>query len=485
MKVAASGDPHSARRSSSPFPKWREKKSTKCTSSGNNKVGARRPEEKDMPSSHVTRVVEHLRKTLLLRDGVGLSDGQLLDRYVETREEAAFEILVRRHGPMVWGVCRRIVGHTDDAEDAFQATFLVLVRKAASVVPRDAVGNWLYGVACHTALKARAVSVKLRAKEKQVMVMPEPAAVQADHWEELQPLLDQELSRLPDKFRLPLVLCDLEGRSRKDVAAQLRIPEGTLSSRLATARKMLAKRLLGHGFSISGGMLAAVLAQNASACVPAPLVSSTINAATLFAAGQAAMISVKIVTLSEGVLKAMFLMKLKTVMTVLLVLGMVAFGGILLYHDSAVGQQVKAEQKEQTPDLGKDKGKAIKEEMQRLEGTWRAVAVELGGVIVGSPDQINPNNQLVFSGNKCTVMTDPKEPKITSAFTIDPSKKPKWLDTKRDQDGIVRPGIYEFQGDTLKVFIGDSDKRPAEFKTQKGTTQAIFTYKRVEKLEKK
>src|SRR5579871_5932867 len=142
-------------------------------------------------------------------EGADLSDGQLLECYVQSREETAFAALVRRHGPMVWGVCRRVLQSHQDAEDAFQATFLVLVRKAASVVPRDMVGNWLYGVAHQTALNARAAAARRSAREKQVTAMPEPVGEQQQLWDDLQPLLDQELNRLPAKYRAVLVLCDL------------------------------------------------------------------------------------------------------------------------------------------------------------------------------------------------------------------------------------------------------------------------------------
>jgi DNA-directed RNA polymerase specialized sigma24 family protein len=120
---------------------------------------------KNMATSQLSEVIEHLRSAVV-RGGGGPSDGQLLADYLDRRDHAAFAVLLRRHGPMVWGVCRRIVGHAQDPEDAFQATFLVLVRKAASVVPREAVGNWLYGVAYNTALKARAASAKWRRKEQ-------------------------------------------------------------------------------------------------------------------------------------------------------------------------------------------------------------------------------------------------------------------------------------------------------------------------------
>jgi RNA polymerase sigma factor (sigma-70 family) len=278
-----------------------------------------------VPGSPLVKVMEHLRKTVLRREEESLSDGQLVDRFVEKRDEVAFAALVRRHGPMVWGVCQRIVGNHEDADDAFQAAFLVLVRKAAAVKPREAVGNWLYGVACHTALKARAASSKVRSKEKQVTSMPEPARERNDDREELQRLFDQELSAMPDKYRLPVVLCELEGRTRKAVAAQLKVPQGTLSSRLATAHRMLAKRLARRGLAVSGGSLAALFAQNAaSACVPAAVVASTIKNATLVAASNGAVagvVSARVAALTAGAMKAMLISKLKPVIAVVMVLG--------------------------------------------------------------------------------------------------------------------------------------------------------------------
>src|SRR5262249_34368415 len=153
--------------------------------------------------------------------GAGLTDGELLEAHLRRRDEAALAALVRRHGSMVWGVCRRVLHNHHDAEDAFQATFLVLVRKAASIVPRDMVGNWLYGVAHQTALKARTTTAKRRRRERTLTGMPEPAMAEQPVWRDLQPLLDEELSRLPDKYRAVIVLCDLEGKTRKEAARQL------------------------------------------------------------------------------------------------------------------------------------------------------------------------------------------------------------------------------------------------------------------------
>jgi RNA polymerase sigma factor (sigma-70 family) len=292
-----------------------------------------------MANSPAHTVIEHLRKAVLLPDGGHSSDGQLLHRFLEARDEVAFEALVRRHGPMVLGVCRRLLGHVQDAEDAFQATFLILARKAASVLPPEAVGNWLYGVAYHTALKARAAATRRRAMEKQVNVMPEPQAVREDLQQEWLPLLDHELSRLPDKYRLPIVLCDLEGRSRREVSQQLAIPEGTLSSRLTTARRMLARRLRQQGVTLAGGALAALSETATAARVPSSLLVSTVKAATLFTAGEAvALSSARAAALAEGVLKGMVLRKLEFVTGFLLaacILAAVAGGPA--YHLLAAG----------------------------------------------------------------------------------------------------------------------------------------------------
>jgi len=260
-----------------------------------------------MATSLMNPVTHQLCRAALLRDGAGLTDGQLLESFLSGNDEAAFEVLVRLHGPMVLGVCRRVLRNHHDAEDAFQATFLVLVRKAGSIVPREMVANWLYGVAYRTALKGRSMIARHRARERQVKEMPEPQAVAPDEcWHELQTILDQELSRLPDKYRVPVVLCDLEGKTGIEVARQLGWPEGTVSSRLYKGRTMLAKRLKRHGLAVGGGSLAAALSQSAtSAGVPTSLVSFTVKAASSFAAGKTVatgVISAKVAALTEGVL---------------------------------------------------------------------------------------------------------------------------------------------------------------------------------------
>jgi RNA polymerase sigma factor (sigma-70 family) len=321
-----------------------------------------------MATSQLRRVIQVLHGAAVPHEGAGLSDGQLLENYVTSREEAAFAALVQRHGPMVWGVCRRALGSYHDAEDAFQATFLVLVRKAASVVPRDMVANWLYGVAHQTALKARTTSAKRQAREKQMPVMPEQALEQQSLWDDLQALLDQELSRMPDKYRAVIVLCDLGGKTRKEAAQYFNVPEGTVASRLATARRMLARRLARRGLPLSGAAVAAVLSQQmASASVPLAVAAGTIKAASLFAAGQSAaagVLSVKAVALAEGVLKALLLARLKVALAVLAVgaLGVIA---------AVLAQQVPAEVPTVQPVTEKKVGEQQARDVGGVWPQWR------------------------------------------------------------------------------------------------------------------
>jgi RNA polymerase sigma factor (sigma-70 family) len=259
------------------------------------------------------RPLDALRQTVF-RHGADLTDGQLLDLYVTCKDERAFEALVRRHGPMVLGVCRRVLANPHDVEDAFQATFLVLVRKAASV-RGDALGNWLYGVAYRAAQKAKVSVARRRVKERQIEPFPEPATVAEGLWHDVLPLLDRELARLPEKYRLPVVLCDLEGRTRKEAARQLGWPEGTVAGRLAEGRARLAKGLRRHGLPVSGGVVVALLAQNATAAVPLALVQSVGKRPVTNA----------VAALTQGVLRSMMLTK-RRLAAVVLVLGVLGGG---------------------------------------------------------------------------------------------------------------------------------------------------------------
>ena len=254
----------------------------------------------------------------------GLSEWQLLERYLEARDESAFEALVSRHGPMVLGVCRRMLRDSADVDDAFQATFLVLVRRAKQLGPRDAIGPWLYGVASRVALRARAQLARHRQFEP---VAPEfPAIARADAWvdPDLGELLDQELSRLPSKYRSPLVLCYLEGRTHEEAARELKWPVGTVKGRLARARDLLRSRLIRRGMGPAAGALASLLASEAKATLDRPLLERTVRSSLKVAGGQSVsqVVSSSITSLVEGMLATMILNQFKWAALGVLVTGL-------------------------------------------------------------------------------------------------------------------------------------------------------------------
>jgi RNA polymerase sigma factor (sigma-70 family) len=236
------------------------------------------------------------------------SDADLIAAFVNERNEAAFKQLAERHGPMVFGVCKRVLGHIQDAEDAFQAVFIVLARKADVISPPAAVGRWLYGTAVRTARKAK--SRRERQQRQLANRLPqqmEVTRVESDPNDWL-PVFDEEMVHLSDKHRLPIVLCDVLGRSRQEAAAELGIAEGTLSSRLARARECLRCRLVRRGVVPSAGAISFDIAVNANAEVPRSLLESIVHI------GQGSVtsaISQSATNLAEGVIRSMFLSKLQ------------------------------------------------------------------------------------------------------------------------------------------------------------------------------
>jgi RNA polymerase sigma factor (sigma-70 family) len=258
-----------------------------------------------------------------------LSDGQLLERFIASRDEAAFGALLQRHGSMVLRVCRRALHQPQDAEDAFQATFLLLAQKAASIQKHESVASWLYGVAYRLAIKARARSSRRQAREKRAVdIRHNQAGLQAS-WQELQTVLDEELHRLPARHQVPLVLCYLEGKTHEEAARQLGCPVGTVHSRVTRAREMLRKRLARRGLTLSVAALATVLAADVAAGVPARLLGSTCSAALAHAAGDtipAGLVTAEAAALTKGGLAAMTATQLKLGMALLVAFGLVAAG---------------------------------------------------------------------------------------------------------------------------------------------------------------
>jgi RNA polymerase sigma factor (sigma-70 family) len=281
-------------------------------------------------------VLRHLR-TLYCFGVIGdLSDEQLLQCFVRRDEaaEEAFAILVERHGAMVLGVCLRLLGNNShEAEDAFQATFLVLARKARSVSRRDKLASWLYGTAVRTANESRRRAARRKAREARASVSLEINATEKEFPDELRDILDQELARLPAAHRVAVILCELEGLSRTEAAHRLGVPEGTLSSRLARAKIQLRDRLTRRGVALSTLTISTALIRQAHAIsLPLSLIESTVAAATHVVSGisVAGMITVSAATLTEGVLQAMFVTKLKAAVWAVGTMAAVASGAIVL-----------------------------------------------------------------------------------------------------------------------------------------------------------
>ena len=460
--------------------------------------------------------MENLRRAIL-RNGAGLGDDELLSSFIERHDEAALAALVRRHGPMVWGVCRRLLAH-HDAEDAFQATFLVLVRKAASVVPRAMVGNWLYGVAHQTALHARRTASRRRTREVLVEQMPDTEAegVQEDQWADVRPVLDEELSRLPDIYRAVIALCDLEGQTRKAVARQLGVPDGTVGGRLARARVLLAKRLAQRGVVLSGGALAGMLSAGSAASAPPSLVASTIKVASLLAAGRAVgVVSVKVAALTEGVMKAMFVSKIKGVLAAVLVL-VALCGATGLVCRTQAGEEPRPQKSPDEKRGDEKKGKQAKTDLEKLQGEWRVVSRTVEGeetkYTAKDANTLTVKGSSMLLTNSEGLLTN-SEGKDHFRFRLDEAKSPKTFDMvilraenlfdvsdiadlnkrfdKQLDDGgkdegvdDYVQGIYLIDGDMLKLCMSklgqrDEGKRPADFEAKKGSDIVLEIYERV------
>jgi RNA polymerase sigma factor (sigma-70 family) len=286
-----------------------------------NKKGDLSREAVDMQNGQLGQLLRHPGHEETLEEP---TDSQLLKRFASQQDEAAFAALVRRHGPMVLAVCRRVLHDPHDAEDAFQATFLVLVRKAQLIARPELLGNWLYGVAYRVAVKARANAARRSEHERRApaMALVDPMADVTGR--ELRAVLDVELSHLPEKYRAPLVLCYLEGKTNEQAARLLGWPTGSMSGRLARARELLRKRLVGRGLALSAGVFTLLLSKNtAAAAVPQALLDGTVRGAVLFSrVGPAAakVVSPSVWSLMNQVLESLRLNSLKRKIAQLLAL---------------------------------------------------------------------------------------------------------------------------------------------------------------------
>jgi RNA polymerase sigma factor (sigma-70 family) len=431
-----------------------------------------------------TRMLGALRQVLTGREADSRGDAELLQRFLAGGDEEAFAALVRRHGPMVLGVCRRLLGHAQDAEDAFQATFLVLARKARSIVRRERVGPWLYGVAVRTARKARGRAARYRTAESQVAAMkPESHDAEATvpDW---QPLFDRELQALPEKYRLPIVLCELQGLTRREAARQLRLSEGTLSSRLARGRQLLRRRLGKLGFAEAATSLAAA--------VPIGLVSSTSRAAALVAAGKAAagLVPAGVLSLTEGVLKSMVISQCKCGLAVLVLVGVL--GGIGSQAIALMAGAAAAEPN--TLQAGKQPAStsepindvALSPDEQALQGTWRLISARDNGR--DDPRWKDEKTTLRFERGQ--LFAEGSVSERGKYRLIGTKAEPKRIDillpAVADGEPVPESGtwaacIYQVEGDRLQICMRDEGRYPppAQFRAEKGDRTRLLTLERL------
>jgi RNA polymerase sigma factor (sigma-70 family) len=295
-----------------------------------------------MANRSLDSLLQSLRARLSNAASADRTDRQMLEEFSTLRDSAALTGVVARHGPMVLGVCRKWLSCEVDAEDAFQATFLVLARKAGALPWRETVGGWLHAMATHIARDARR-----RVLRNNLAPLPEEGIAQDGSEDsltrsDLRRVLDEELSRLPAKLRDPLVLCYLQGKTHEEAAREIGLPRGSLAKRLAGAQELLRKRLTSRGIVLTAGLLATAVAENAAAAVPAALTVATVKVATLFVAGEAlaaGAFSGTATALAEGAIKAMFATKIKTATAALLAVSLVGVGTGVVVHGAGGDQR--------------------------------------------------------------------------------------------------------------------------------------------------
>jgi RNA polymerase sigma factor (sigma-70 family) len=433
--------------------------------------------------------IRHICRTEFRRLYQLLGDNELLARFLSDRDEAAFEEIVSRHGPMVRAVCRRMLGPTADADDAFQATFLVLIRKARSIRRQHLLANWLCAVAYRTARQGLRRRWRIGAREQSVEPMPEPAR-NDDPPRDWLPLFDAALQRLPSSYREAVVLCDLQGLARSEAASKLGVNEGTLSSRLGRGRDLLRKKLVRHGFPLALGSTLA------PAVVPESLTASTVAAAMSPMAA-----SVSAVVLTEGVLTAMFASKLKAGLACAAVVVVGVFAGLQFSGPTTLAGGPK-DKESASPKVTQAKSEPATSkapelqtpgrppaEFEPFQGDWVAESAEMNGNItnVGS---VNVDEQWKFKGDTLTTGSELKED-AGEKLALDPRAKPATIDFSLTQfmtDGTGRltrtpfQGIYRFEPDGRLLICyrlkGDNNLRPTRFATAPNSGAILLTLRR-------
>jgi RNA polymerase sigma factor (sigma-70 family) len=460
-----------------------------------------------MAKGQLGTVLRQIRQLSGAQAHADLTDGQLLRRFVGHRDEAAFAALVERHGGLVLGVCRRVLLHEQDAEDAFQAAFLILARKSTAIRKIESMASWLHGVAQRTAMNLRKSAMRRRKHEQATAQSAAESPVAGAALKELQALLDAEVARLPDRYRAPFVLCCLEGKSRPEAAHDLGWKLGTVSSRLSRARQRLKQQLTRRGVVLSAALCATALADNvAAAAVPPTLASSTTKAALHFAAGKLAVgfISERTAALTEGVLRAMFVSKLKKTGLVLALALTLALGGLGALHfqeaaaetdNGASGplpQAAAVNPAKEKSHLVQDKKDEAAGDLEKLQGHWEVVETERDGKKVQEDDIVDrcviSKNNIVLERMQILDRKDQVEVVLESVIgtlALETNKVPKrmiiegeWSSPLRDKK-VTYYALYKIDGDTLTILLPPPrTEPPAEFKTTAGLGQQLQVFKR-------
>ena len=424
-----------------------------------------------MGSRSLLDMVHSIGRSEQLEADLAQPDAVLLERFVRHRDEAAFEAILHRHGPLVHTVCRRMLYSPDDAADAFQATFLVLARKAGAIGSGSLLAGWLFGVAYRVAARARKDRLRRETREQFDVDMTRFPASEEPRESAITRELCEEVQRLPQKYREPILLCYLEGKTIQEAANELNCPATTIKGRLALARDMLRQRLTRHGVTLTAGLLAG---NAAAAPAPAALIAEVLKAAPSFADGMAVgAVSMQVVALAKGVLRTMLLTKIKTVVAVLLTVGLLTGTGGALYQTFAADKPAD-EKKADKPKAGKPKADA-----EAILGTWKAVSMEYDGVKnpAGAEFDLLKTMKVTFTKEKHTIELagGTKDYK----YKLDPSTKPKSLDL--DGDVSVK-GVYALAGDKLTMCLPNAGKgggkRPDKLTTTKEDGRMLVVLKR-------
>jgi RNA polymerase sigma factor (sigma-70 family) len=307
----------------------------------------------------VHRILRRIRLVIERHDSP-LADGELLQQFAEHHDESAFRQLMNRHGSLVWGVCQRVLGQSADADDAFQATFLVLARKAGAVANRESLRSWLHGVAYRVARNAVRAKAVRRQREESVPVRQASDGVDELSWKEVRQVLDEELLRLPEKYRLPLLCCYLDGKTQDEAARELGWSVGVVRGRLDRGRERLRWRLTQRGITLASALAGTLAAQSlAQATVPARLLIPTTHAASLYAVRTATdVVSAPVAALAEGVLRSMSLTKIKLTATLTLSLCVLAASaGVIVRQVTAAREQPVAAEQEPPVQVAEAKAK--------------------------------------------------------------------------------------------------------------------------------